>query len=305
MFKNYFKIAIRNLAKQKTLAFINVFGLSVGIACFSLFMLYAVNEFSFDSFNKNADNIYRVYLWSQAKGDDKAHGDTYQPMPLAPAMKQDLPDVENYVRFREDWGESFIKADDKISRGKISFADPSFFSVFSFKLKSGNPVTALQDLHSIVLTEETAENLFGKTNPVGKIIEIKTEDKFEPFTVTAIAENPPSNSSIQFKMLGNFNYLATTQSGAQRVNNWHHYAYQTYVQLKPGSNLLLDKNTLIAFRKNIIPMKKQNQERMVGKAKDQEHILVCNLSMQCIPIQKFPAVLFHPLIQKQSGYYWQ
>ncbi len=166
MFKNYFKIAIRNLAKQKALAFINVFGLSVGIACFSLFMLYAVNEFSFDSFHKNGDNIYRVYLWHEAKGDEQAQGGSYQPMPLAPALKQDLPDVENYVRFREGWGESFIKADNKVSRGEISFADPSFFSVFSFKLKSGSPVTALRDLHSVVLTEATAENLFGKTNPV-------------------------------------------------------------------------------------------------------------------------------------------
>ena len=253
MFKNYFKIAIRNLAKQKTLAFINVFGLSVGIACFSLFMLYAVNEFSFDSFNKNAKNIYRVYLWSQAKADDPAHGDSYQPMLLAPAMKQDLPGVENYVRFREAWGESFIKADNKVSRGKISFADPSFFSVFSFELKSGSPATALRDLHSVVLTEATAENLFGQTNPVGKIIEIKTDDKFEPFTITAIAKNPPSNTSIQFEMLGNLNYIATTKSRAERVKSWHNYAYQTYVQLKPGSNLPLGKNTLIAFKKKYYP----------------------------------------------------
>src|SRR6266542_1773694 len=253
MFKNYFKIAIRNLAKQKALAFINVFGLSVGIACFSLFMLYAVNEFSFDSVHKNGDNIYRVYLWHEAKGDEQAQGGSYQPMPLAPALKQDLPDVENYVRFREGWGQSFIKADNKVSRGEISFTDPSFFSVFSFKLKSGSPVTALRDLHSVVLTEATAENLFGKTNPVGKIIEIKTEDEFEPFTITAITENPPSNSSIRFKMLGNFNYLAATQSGAKRVNNWHQYAYQTYVHLKQGSRLPFEKNTLIAFRKKYYP----------------------------------------------------
>ncbi|MGH2649325.1 MAG: ABC transporter permease, partial [Ginsengibacter sp.] len=253
MFKNYFKIAIRNLAKQKTLAFINVFGLSVGIACFSLFMLYAVNEFNYDNFHKKGNNIFRVYLWSQAKEGEAAHGDSYQPMPLAPAMKQDLTGVENYVRLREEWGESFIKADNKVAREEVSFADPSFFSVFSFKLKSGSAITALQDLHSVVLTEVTAENLFGKTNPVGKIIEIKTEDKFEPFTITAVAENPPSNSSIQFKILGNFNYLATTKSGTTRAGNWHQYSYQTYVLLKPGSNLPFDKNTLIAFRKKYYP----------------------------------------------------
>src|SRR5689334_12819419 len=101
MFRNYFKIATRNLAKQKTLAFINVFGLSVGIACFSLFMLYAVNELSFDRFNKNANNIYRVCLWHEAKAGEEAQGSSYQPMPLGPALKQDLPGVENYVRIRE------------------------------------------------------------------------------------------------------------------------------------------------------------------------------------------------------------
>ena len=261
MLKNYFKIAIRNLAKQKVLAFINIFGLSVGIACFTLFMLYAVNEFNYDNFHKNGANIYRVYLWQEAKGDEHAHGMTYQPMPLAPAMKQDLPGVTDYVRIREDWGESFIKADNKVSRGKISFADPSFFSVFSFKLKSGSAPAALQDLHSIVLTESSAENLFGKANPVGKIIEIKTEDRFEPFTVTAVAENPPSNSSIQFTMLGNFNFLATTASGPDRVNNWHRYSYQTYVQLSAGSNLPLDKNTLIAFRKKYYPDEEANSRK--------------------------------------------
>jgi putative ABC transport system permease protein len=94
--------------------------------------------------------------------------------------------------------------------------------VFSFKLSSGDPVKALEDIHSVVLTQETANKIFGKTDPIGKIIEIKMEDEFVPFTVTSIAEDPPSNSSIQFRILGNFNYLATTPTGAKRVNNWRH-----------------------------------------------------------------------------------
>src|SRR5580765_4243737 len=173
MLKNYFKTALRNLAKQKGLTFINIFGLSAGLACFGLFMLYAVNEFSFDRFHKNGNNIFRVYLWTEAKGDERAEGMSYHPAPLGPAMKLDLPDVENFVRIREGWGENFIKANDKVFREEVNFADPSFFSIFSFKLKSGNSSNALQDLHSIVLTEATAEKLFGKINPVGKTISIK------------------------------------------------------------------------------------------------------------------------------------
>ncbi len=253
MFRNYLKTAWRNLFRQKMLAIINVAGLSVGIACFSLFALYALNEFNYDNFHKNKNNIYRVYVWSQAKGGEEAHGMTYQPMPLGPAMKADLPDVENYVRIRGGWNESFIKAGNNVYREEICFADPSFFTVFSFKLFSGSPEKALQDLHSIVLTRTTAERLFGNADPVGKVIQIKMEDAFEPFTITAIAENPPSNSSIQFKMLANFNYIATTRNGAKRANNWNQHSYQTYVRLKPGSGLPSDANTLIAFRKKYYP----------------------------------------------------
>ena len=253
MFRNYFKTAWRNLGRQKMLALINIIGLSVGIACFTLFTLYAINEFNYDNFHQHKDNIYRVYVWSQAKGGEAAHGITYQPMPLGPAMKTDLPDVENYVRIRGGSGESFIKTGNSVNREEICFADPSFFSVFSFKILSGSPEKALQDLHSIVLTRATADRLFGNTAPVGKVIRIKIEDAFEPFTVTAIAENPPSNSSIQFKMLANFNYLTTTRNGAKRANNWNQYSYQTYVRLKPGSRLLSGANTLIAFRKKYYP----------------------------------------------------
>src|SRR4051812_49104232 len=105
MLKHYIKIAFRNLSNQKGLAFINVFGLSVGLACFSLFLLYAVNEFSFDRFHKNGNNIYRVYTLQAPMNGDESRGSSYMPMPLGPAMKQDLPEVKNYVRIRDGWGE--------------------------------------------------------------------------------------------------------------------------------------------------------------------------------------------------------
>src|SRR5947207_9101532 len=109
MIKQYFKIAFRNLTKQKGLALINILGLSIGLACFSLFLLYAVNEFSFDRFHKNSNNIYRVYRWTNALDGREAEGEVYMPSPLGPAMKADLPDVANFVRLRDGWGESFIK----------------------------------------------------------------------------------------------------------------------------------------------------------------------------------------------------
>src|SRR3978361_2209786 len=104
MFKNYFKVALRNMARQKALASINILGLSLGIACFTLFLLYAVNEFNFDRFHSNAKNIFRVYRWTEAMNAEPARGDVYMPMPLGPAMKQELPGVINYVRLRDGWG---------------------------------------------------------------------------------------------------------------------------------------------------------------------------------------------------------
>src|SRR5947209_18250482 len=127
MFRNYFKIAVRSVLKQKGLAFINLFGLSVGIACFSMFLLYAINEFTFDSFHKKAKNIYRVYQWNEAFGNDEAQGMAYNPLPLGPAIKEEFPDVVESIRFKEAWGASFIKSGDVISREEVSFADPSFF----------------------------------------------------------------------------------------------------------------------------------------------------------------------------------
>ena len=201
MIKHYFKVALRNLGRQKGLTFINILGLSVGLACFSLFLLYAVNEFSFDRFHDNAKNIHRVYRWTEAIQGEPASGDVYLPMPLGPAMKEELSDVENFVRIQEAWSESYVKVGDKIDRIKVSLADPQIFSMFSFKLISGQPQTALKGINNIVLTEKISKQLFGNANPVGQTIQIKKEDAFEPFVITGIAENILSNSSIQFDIL--------------------------------------------------------------------------------------------------------
>src|SRR4029078_13430395 len=249
MIRHYFKIALRNLGRQKVLSFINISGLSIGLACFSLFLLFAVNEFNFDRFHKNADNIYRVYRWTIAMNGQQPEGDPYLPSPLGPAMKQDLPEVKNFVRIQIGWGKRFVKADDKVTRETVSAADPQIFSVFSFPLKYGNPETALKELQNIVLTKQKAKQLFGTDNVVGRTIEIKVDDVFVPFTVSAVAEDIPANSSIRFDLLGSFEYLLTTTSGKRSVNNWNRSSYQTFVQLHPGSGLVNDVNRLASFRR--------------------------------------------------------
>ncbi len=257
MIKHYFKIALRNLGRQKILSFINIIGLSIGLACFSLFLLYAVNEFNFDRFHKNADNIYRVYRWSEAMSGQEASGDVYMPSPLGPALKQDIPDVVNYVRLQDGWRESFIKVDGKVSGMRVSYADPSIFSVFNFPAKYGSEKNALNDLHNVVITKEKAKQLFGTDNVVGRTIEIKAEEDFVPFTISAVTENIPANSSIQFELLGNFSYMETTRNAKRGVNNWNRSSYITYVQLNPGSGLPGDAQRLAAFRHKYYPKEEE------------------------------------------------
>ncbi len=261
MLKHYFKIALRNLGRQKILSFINILGLSIGLACFALFLLYAVNEFNFDRFHKNADNIYRMYRWTEAMSGQEASGDVYMPSPLGPALKQDLPEVENFVRFRDSWGESFIKVDGSVRRMGVSYTDPSFFSVFTFPLVYGTVKGALKELQNIVITKTKARDLFGTENVVGRTIEIKIDGDFVPFTVSAVTENIPANSSIRFELLGNFNYIETTRSGKSGVNNWNRSSYQTYVQLKPGSGLVNDSKKLAGFRHKYYPTEEEELKK--------------------------------------------
>jgi len=265
MIRNYLKIAIRNLQKQKVLAFINIFGLSTGIACFSLLLLFVLNEFSFDRFHKNAPNIYRVYaLWDQS-----LWGISTNPQPpvayteysslttsetLGEAMKEDLPDVVNYVRLQLPWGESLIRTGKKELRAQVGFADQSLFSVFNFPLKYGNTTTVLHDMNDIVLTESRAKELFGNDNVVGKIVEIQLGTTFHPFRVSAIAENIPSNSTVRFDILGNFLFIK--DFGERNLiigNNWHPQVRQTYLQLRSGSKLQTDANQMDRFVRNFTP----------------------------------------------------
>ena len=255
MIKNYLKVALRNLQKQKIFSFINVFGLSIGIACFSLLLLYASYEFSFDKFHKNAADIYRPYEWDQLGGGHSPMGYTgivgTSGALLGESMKQNLPDVIDYVRLQLPVGENIIRTDKDVYRISLSWADPSLFSIFTFPLKYGNTATALHDMNDIVLTESRARQLFGNENPIGKIVELKIGNAFHPFKISAVANDIPVNSTIRFDVLGNFHFAQVNDF--KIGNNWHPTVYQSYIQLKPGSRLPLDKKRLSQFMEAFDP----------------------------------------------------
>lgn len=254
MISNYFKLAYRNIFKQKLLSLINILGLSLGLACFCLFLLYAVNELTHDRFHAQSEDIFRVYRWSMPNAGEAGEGDVYMPMPLGPAIKQDIPDIQRYVRMVDFGDQNFVRSGDHVFEIPVVFADPDFFHVFSFNLSSGLPIKGLNE---IVLSKPTADKLFGRINPVGKSIEIKFQDQFETFTISGVAETIPSNSSIDFEIMGNFEYFANTKNGSRSVNNWNRSSYITYVQLTPESTLNLETKRLQEFYTKYHPNEEQ------------------------------------------------
>jgi putative ABC transport system permease protein len=259
MLINYLKIALRNLQKQKFFAFINVFGLSAGIACFILLMLFTGNEFNFDKFHKNAANIYRLYINSQSvaqPGTIERHTDMWSPsgQSFGEGLKQDIPDVLNYVRLQLPWGESLVRAGNKVLPAEVSFADPLFFSVFSFPLKYGNKSAALHERHDIVLTSSRAKQLFGTDDAVGKTVQIQLGTTYYAFRVSAIAEDVASNSTIRFDILGSFPFISSYRDDYFTTGNIEHrIVRQTYVQLRPGSSLANDPARMDRFARTFFP----------------------------------------------------
>lgn len=251
MVLHYLRIAFRNLERQKLLTFINISGLSIGLACFSLFLLYAVNEFSYDRFHVNAPNIYRVYNWWAFTGREGA--EPASTTPLGPALKNDFPDVMEFVRLGGG-AEKLVRIDDDIFSIEVSFADQQILNVFTFPLIHGAPAAALKDKYNIVLTKSKAIQLFGEPNVVGKQLEIKTGEKYETFTVGGVADDISTNSTIRFDILGNFEYVLDSEMGRASNENWNMtIGISVYVQLHPASNLMNDTERLFSFRKKYFP----------------------------------------------------
>jgi putative ABC transport system permease protein len=149
---------------------------------------------------------------------------------LGEAMKKNLPDVINYVRIQLPYDESLMRIGNKGFRSNITYADPSLFSVFSFPLKYGNVNIIFHNLNEVVLTESKAKEIFGFDNVIGKILEIKIDSSFQPFVVSAIAKDIPSNSTIHFDILGNYLYAAKYVNGSNfTCSNFHYLERQTFV----------------------------------------------------------------------------
>lgn len=233
MFKNYLKTAWRSLLHGKSFSIINIAGLGIGMAGAVLILLWIQNEISFDKFHANKDNLYEVYgLTSNVDGKSVAIPVTSQP--LGPALKQNYPEIEAQTRVKEI--SSFLVTANNKSFTNIagSFVDPSFFSMFSFKLIEGNSNDQLKNLYSITITEKLAKKLFDNEDAIGKIIKI---DSVDNFTVTGVLKDLPLNTRFNFEYLLPWDYLKKLGQGYSN-ESWMSNNSSTYILLKPNTSFV-------------------------------------------------------------------
>jgi putative ABC transport system permease protein len=231
MFKNYFKTAWRNVARNKIYSFINIAGLSLGLACSMLIILFVKDEVSFDRFHKNVNDIYRVVSKSEQQGQEEEIGST--GLLQGPRFAQNVPGIESFVRVKDVVKD--IKKGTEVEPQSLLYVDSNFFSIFTFPLLEGDYKTCLAEANSIVLSEDAAKKYFGTTEDVGKIMMVKEDSTFVPYKVTAVAKRCPQNSSLQFDMLLPF------KESAEDVNNtanWFLGSFlNTFVVLNDKANL--------------------------------------------------------------------
>jgi putative ABC transport system permease protein len=226
MFRNYVKVALRNLWKNKGYSAINIIGLAVGLATCLLILLFVWDELSFDRFHAKAERIYRINADIKFGGSELRL--TVMSDPMGATLKKDYPQVEQYARIYASSGSKLLKKGDTyINEQNVAYVDSTFFDVFSFPLIAGNAKTALNDPNTAVVSESAAVKYFGTTQAIGKILE--TDEKVN-FKVTAVMKDMPGNSHFVYDVLlsmDNVNYPFGTYLS---------HNFQTYIVLKEGAN---------------------------------------------------------------------
>ena len=237
MIKNYLKITIRNILKFKSYSAINIFGLSIGMACCIMILVFVMDELSYDRYHENADRIYRVTReFLNADGTTNLHLGPIAP-PFGPLLKNDFPEIEHLVRFFP-WDSPLISFDDKnFVEDNFFYAEPSVFDIFTFPLVQGDPESALAEPNSVVITEEIAEKYFGGENAMGKILTYKNRNGVTAlFEVTGVLKNIPRNSHFRFDFLVSF-ITYENAVGQSEMASWGSNNYPTYFLLSEGVNI--------------------------------------------------------------------
>lgn len=235
MFRNYFKIALRQLFKQKFFSLINIAGLALSVACCLLITLFVKNELSYDTYHKHAEDIYRLALdinlnQSIAKG-------TALPASAAPTIAAEFPEVVNACRINRFFfnaGTNLVRTsneNESTFQEKFVYVDPAFTEMFDFTALHGDPESWLREPYSIVITKAVADQFFADLDPIGEQLILNDDTENQAYRVTGVIDDMPTNSHLDYKYLMSMSTLDASQS-----NNWVSNNYFSYVQLAPGTD---------------------------------------------------------------------
>ena len=251
MLRTYFKLAYRNIIKDKAYSIINITGLAIGLASSILILLWVQNELSYDKFHKNASQIYRI---SCNLVDSKTVG---SPAGMPAGLEAEMPVIKNTVRI-EPGNTTLLEAGNKkFEEERVFYADPSFMDVFSFPLVRGDRATALKQVDGVLITQEMATKYFGNEDPIGKVIR---KDNQENVMVTGVLANIPANSDLQFDFILPMASLARTNNDLKN-SVWTNFNFYDYLQLDKSFNpsaanlLSLQKQINQVFHKHAADMK--------------------------------------------------
>lgn len=251
MFRNYLKVAWRNLLKNKIFSFINVIGLAIGLSCFLLIVLYVTDELSFDRYNANADRIYRINSDIRFGGAD-LHMPVTSDM-MGQLLRKDYPEVDDYTRIYTFNGDQLVKKGNEfINEQRVANVDSTFFRVFTLPAIEGDTRTALNEPNTVVITSSTAKKYFGTIHAVGRSIETKSDNQIIPYKVTAVIRDIPENSHFHF------DFLFSMKNVDYKWGQLTSHNFYTYLLLKEGTDYKAFEKSFSQYILNyVLPAAKQ------------------------------------------------
>ncbi len=231
MLRNYITVAIRNLQRQRGFAIINILGLTIGLTIAALIILYIVHELGYDRFHENHKQVYRVAIDGEISG--QLLNVAVSSPPFGPALKNDYPEVVDFVRLGQAGTSLFALGEKKFYEEDVLYADSGFFRIFTVPLLHGDPLTALEGVNKIVLSETTARKYFGEEHPVGKVL--RFNDQID-LTVSGVCKDYPDNSHFNFNALISF-ATRVEMAFPGWADAWGNLSMYTYIMLEPNASI--------------------------------------------------------------------
>ncbi len=227
MFRNYLKVAIRNLSRHKVFSFINIVGLAFGIAVSLTISLWIQDELSYDNYHEKSNQIYRLAV-SGVLGNEKFNT-INTAAPTAKVAVNEFHEIQQSTRLLKGWSKQISAGERIYSESNFHYADANFFQVFTFPLLIGNPRNALQKPNSIVITQSTAYKYFDNKNPLGEVFH---SDEGRDYFITGVCDDVPSNSHFTFDFIASLNTFDWSEN-----NNWLTQSFATYIVVDENCNI--------------------------------------------------------------------